>query len=113
MTEALDELTVTVAAVPWAARTLPLPSPAVDAKLYPRASVLTGITCRETSGVNAAVVNVYNGQDANGELVASLGIDKFETRVLYPMVACPLGVYLGVVSGTVTGAVWVVDLPVQ
>lgn len=111
MSAPLDTFEASIQVTPWVARTLPLGATAASGVIYPRSCVVTGIVLRETGGTAPAVINIYNGASNTGELVASIYVDKSETRVIYPMVLCSMGVYVSVVSGTVTGAVWVTDSP--
>jgi hypothetical protein len=71
--------------------------------------MLTGWSLRETS-LNPATVDLYSGGSTGGALVASFTIAAGGSSVIAIPdggVLCDAGLYIEVVSGTVTGAVWV------
>lgn len=69
--------------------------------------VLTGISVRNTHAVNIAIVQIRDGA-VGGAIVAVVraGADNVAAPVVFPDVEVVGGVYIEIVSGTVTGAVF-------
>lgn len=71
---------------------------------------LAGWSLRNTSSSAAAQIDLYDGADATGQLVATITLAASESTRDYlpsPGVTCRRGVYADAVSGSVAGAVWV------
>lgn len=94
-------------------RTLQVPTTTTSKSLYSRAGRLVGWAFRETTGSAAAAIDLYDGADANGVLMGSIGMVANGGSVVafgdnpHPFLE---GVFLSVASGSVRGAVWVKDL---
>lgn len=73
-------------------------------------TALCGWSLRNTSAAAAAQIDLYDGADATGQLVATITLAASESTRDYlpsPGVTCRRGVYADAVSGSVAGAVWV------
>lgn len=101
---------ISAALTGWLApRPIPLPALAVDAVLSAQGVRLVGWSLRETS-LNPATVDLYTGGGTNGTRVASLTIAAGGSSVIAIPdggVLCESGLFIEIVSGTLTGAVWV------
>lgn len=72
--------------------------------------LVMGWSLLETTGAAAAVVELYDGQDAGGQLVAAISLSPGQSTRdwLGPSgIETDIGLFVRVVSGTVRGAVWV------
>lgn len=93
------------------ARSFQIPTRTTDLALGTGFYAVTGWAFRETTGTAGAVLEIIDGIDANGNLIAPITLLANEsTRDLQGIV--PLGVEMGifvhVVSGSVKGALWAV-----
>lgn len=76
-------------------------------------STVYGFGLRETTGTAAARVDVYNGNDTGGILIAPIDLNPGQSvrDVLGPSgVGCDMGVFVNIVSGSVAGSIWVDEL---
>lgn len=74
------------------------------------AADVCGWTIRETTGTDAASVEIYDGADATGTPLAKLAIPAGHTSVVsagFMGIRARSGVYVLVASGTADGVVWV------
>lgn len=88
---------------------VPIGTKTAGSSILSTAADLIGWSLKETTGAAAATVNIYNGTSNKGTLVAALAIPSGSTdRYSLDMfgVYCDSGIYLDVVSGSVTGSVW-------
>lgn len=95
-----------------AAFPISFPATAVDVQLATGDFVLTWVTFTESTGGATAVLQLIDGTDNNGQLVAQVNLnanesirDPLGSRGIY----CSRGVRVHVVSGTVLGAVAIAD----
>lgn len=73
-------------------------------------TTLCGWSLRNTSAAAVAQIDLYDGADATGQLVATITLAANESTRDYlpqPGVTCRRGVYVNIVAGAVAGAVWV------
>lgn len=73
-------------------------------------TLLSGWSFRETTGAAAARVDIFDGLDAGGQLVATITLAANESTrdsLSVPGIWCRRGVFVNVVAGAVAGAVWV------
>lgn len=86
---------------------------ATGAPVFSGDCILTGWSFVETTGTGTAVVEIYDGNSAVGTLVACINLQASEsTRDLMSKwgLEMRVGTFVNVVSGTVKGSLWVVDL---
>lgn len=94
------------------ARPVPVPATTASRLIYGRGAVVMGWSFVESTGAATARVNLYNGHDATGTLVVPISLLAAESTRDY---LSPAGVYfdsgvwLEVVTGSITGSVWVID----
>ena len=72
--------------------------------------MLYGWALKETSGVNSAELDIYDGQDTNGQLVVPITLQASQSTrdIMFPQgLHLEVGYFPNVASGTVSGAVWV------
>lgn len=93
-------------------QTLPILARTTDLNAIGRGTLLLGFSFIESTGVASAEVDILDGNDANGALVAAVSLqagqstrDTFGTHGVY----CQSGPFLHVVSGSIRGALWYVD----
>lgn len=78
------------------------------ADVWPVAGRYLGFSIRETSGVAAALVRIYDGTNASGQLLEEISLGMSESaRENYGADPIPFsrGLWLNVVSGAVAGTV--------
>lgn len=91
-------------------RAVPVPATSKSIKIVSRRAVLMGWSLRESTGSAKATVEIIDGSSANDNLMASIAIASGgDDRIgLGPLGICADGgIYLSVLSGSVTGAIWV------
>lgn len=91
------------------ARPLQVPTTTASRLLAQGRWIVYGWSFRETTGAAAAIWELYDGYDDTGELVASTGLAQAtsDSQALMDVgVLMERGVYLNVVSGSITGSVW-------
>jgi hypothetical protein len=76
-------------------------------------AMIVGWSFRETTGTVAATIEIFDGGDAGGQLVASISLAPGQsvrdlTGVIPVLVRS--GLFLNLVSGTIRGSMWIVDL---
>lgn len=89
---------------------VPVVSQAASRKILTTECELMGWSLVEVTGTGAAEVWLYDGQDTTGSLVATISLAQSEADTMdlgLLGVACRGGLYLYVVQGEVSGAVWV------
>lgn len=72
--------------------------------------LIMGWSLRETTGAAGAVVDIFDGQDATGQILATLSLVASESTRdwLGPDgIETDIGVFVRVNSGAVSGAVWI------
>lgn len=98
----------------WPAwRPVPINAPAAGLVLVGGDCLLGGWVIVESTGAAAASVNLRDGADAGGIMIAPIRLNAGQTsdgQVPYPGVLCKGGLFLDVVAGLVLGAVWVCDV---
>lgn len=70
---------------------------------------LVGYSVRETSGTAAAVVELHDGTDSSGQVVATIGLAAGASKEVMggpPGVLCRAGLYATVVTGAAKGVAW-------
>ena len=90
-------------------RAIPVIAGAGSRVLTARRSVFTGWSLLESTGTAGASVELYNGQDATGTKVATIALSAGSAdheALGAGGVYCDAGLYLRVVSGSVTGSIW-------
>ncbi len=91
-------------------RPIPLPVDVQSAGLIAVAVELCGWSVKETTGTATAALQFYNGDSNGGEIVGEQVLAAGASATVGPApdgVLCSRGLYLLVVSGSVTGSVWV------
>lgn len=79
----------------------------VSQSVFTRSCWLLGWSITETTGVGAAAVSIFDGADATGTLVTRLQLPASGVHVVHPGdPGWPIesGLFLAVVSGTITAA---------
>jgi hypothetical protein len=74
------------------------------------AQLVMGWSLRETTGAATATVEVFDGQDTTGQLLASISLNPGQSirDWLGPGgLETDIGVFVSVLSGSVRGAIWV------
>lgn len=74
------------------------------------AALLYGWSLRESTGAAGAQLDIIDGGDATGQLVATITLTAGESTSDYLAgigILCRRGVYVHAVSGSVAGAVWI------
>lgn len=102
MTEAI----VAVGAAP--VRAVSIPTGASGAVLGGPA-LLFGWSLRESTGAAAAQLDIYDGADGTGQLLATITLTAGQSTRDYPGLPglyCARGLFVNAVAGSVAGAVW-------
>lgn len=71
--------------------------------------LLFGWSLRESTGTAPAQLDVYDGADATGQLVATITLIANESTRDYPSmpgVLCRRGLFVNAVAGSVAGVLW-------
>lgn len=74
-----------------------------------RFAELMGYSMIESTGAAAATVNIYNGADASGQLVATIALASGASTTKHfgdLGVECDTGLYVDVATGSVKGSIW-------
>lgn len=85
---------------------LPTANPAVSAQIDNTGGRVVRVSVRETSGVNPAIFDVYDGTGTGGVLIDTIALNPGQsTRDDYDHLQYPFdgGLYLNVVEGTFKG----------
>jgi hypothetical protein len=93
--------------------TVPIPTTVANVNVSSRAALLRGWSFRETTGVAAASIDILDGNDPGGELLATINLSAGQSiRENAPGygVLVEMGPFLRVNSGSVQGAMWIIDL---
>jgi hypothetical protein len=68
-----------------------------------------GFSVRETSGSASALLRIFDGTTATGNILEEVALTASQTaRELYPLdgaLTCSVGIYVDIVSGAVSGSV--------
>ncbi len=86
-----------------------VPTTTANVQVTNRNSIMTGWSFRETTGNAGAVLRIVDGHDANGQLVAAVGLSAGTAQVVSVApggLSISVGVYIDVVSGSIEGAIW-------
>ena len=88
----------------------PITVPATGSQVaYGGRSLIMGWSLLETTGTAAATVEIWDGQDATGQLIAAISLDPGESTRdwLGPEgIETDIGLFVRVIGGSVRGAVW-------
>lgn len=93
--------------------TLPVPATTVSQNLIARGTLVIGYSFVETTGAAPASIDLIDGNDANGAVVAVITLDPGQSiRDTFSGdgVYFQSGPFLKVNSGSVRGAIWQVDV---
>lgn len=104
---------VMLASVSTPATAVPIPVTTTSRLIYSRPTVVMGWAFVETTGTANATVYLRNGRDAGGTLVVPISLLSAQSTRDYLSPAgvyCDSGIYLQVISGSVTGSVWVLPI---
>ena len=104
---------VLVGALPGPAKPVPIPATSASRVLFGPGALVAGWALMETSGTAPASLVLVNGQDATGTIVVPVTLTAGQSTRDYLAgggVLFDSGVFLRVVSGSVSGSVWVVPL---
>lgn len=92
----------------------PVPATAASQNLSGVSALLMGWTWRETTGAAAADIDILDGNDANGAVVATINLNSGQScrenapgRGIY----LQAGPFLRVNAGTVRGSLWIIWVP--
>lgn len=75
--------------------------------------LLCGYSLTESTGAAPAAFSLFDGQDATGQLLATVNLSAGQSVVdalPFPGLYCTRGVFVSVVLGSVSGVVWVRDV---
>lgn len=92
-----------------AARSLPFGPTTQDVALSSSLLIVRGWAFKETTAAAPAVVELYDGSGANGELIVPVDLLEAESTrdwLSGSGIGAYSGLFLHVVSGTVKGAIW-------
>lgn len=93
--------------------TLPFGVTTLSINLVGRAALLLGYTIRETTGAAAADIDILDGNDFNGAVVATVTLlagQSLRDNMPGDGIYCQSGPFLRINSGSVRGALWTVDV---
>lgn len=100
---------VVIDAVPLPARPVPVPTTGTGRVVISRPAILTGWSFTETTGTDAATLDLYTGRDTTGVLALTVALTAGASDTgttgrggLY----LDAGAFLDVTAGSVRGALW-------
>lgn len=92
-----------------AARSFPLGFLSGPKQVIGGMALLRGWSFREDNGGAPAALDIYDGTSTDGTLVATITLTAGQsTRDPVPDsgIACPAGIFVNVIAGTIRGAIW-------
>jgi hypothetical protein len=94
-------------------RLVPIPATTVSVPIFAGNSLITGWSFKEATGAAPAECWLIDGNDIGGQpfaFITLLAGQSIRDLTAYWGVNCTTGLFLRVISGSVQGSVWAVDL---
>lgn len=103
------DITVRESVISGPTRPIPVQQTSQGKAVVKKAADILGWSFVETTGVNGARVDIYDGIDNTGTLIAVVQLNASESVIVYLSdqgIHCLVGIYLDVKNGSVEGSVW-------